>query len=1475
MKRMLSLALAVIMLVGAVPMNTFATEVIPETEVVEVVAEPMEAAGISEEENTVVHEHEYVAVVTDPTCTEKGYTSYTCDCGDNYVDDYTDAINHAWGKWTEKIAPTCDTEGKDQRICETCEQEQYRDTRITGDSNKILVSNLLTKEYFAGKKVLLIGDSITAGVGTTKTYGAYLTELLGVTVTNKGSSGSGYCSGGAMATNKNLTEANVRNADIITIMLGVNDWNWAVKEGSWKGNPEYYDKSQTYYQLGEFDSTDTSTFYGALHAWCQKILAMQQMEGFEDKQFIVITPLIASRNVSVTSKKDWNQDKLNIHGHVFREYCTAIMEVCAYYDIPVFDANMFSGIYYRTAADNNVDVTGGDGVHVNAAGHELLAEALEEYLLENYSYETRVVAYGGHAYENGICQDCRLPYVCKHSYSSVITAPTCTEQGYTTYTCVCGDSYVADYVEAEGSHDFTEWYVTREPSIDQAGEECRDCKKCSHVEFRAKEMTVVTSGNVGYGTPYSDSVTYTLYSDGTMVIKGSGRVYCSDWRGNNQPYYDYRDQVKTLIIEEGITHTQGGCFAYFVNLEKASFPNSLTKINKNAFMNSFSSSIQTMTIPKTVTYLADYAFGFYSGASSAIFTDIIIENPNVSFHESNAVFNSGKKLENLTLYSYGAENNVRTYAETYGCRYIDLDNFIEGKYGDVHYEVSNGVLMLEPIVDHASVPGDKQPWADFADKINKIVISEGITSISDNAFANYSALTEVEIPISLQMIGDGAFATSESNDAYLKMSLPRRMTSLGEDIFDGRSNVELTVYKNSLGEKIDEPGVHLNVKKAFKLMLIGNSYSEDASNGTHTKGSQLLDILQAMLGEDAEITVALLSSGGKGIHWHATQAEQGNAAYSFKVISTENPTWKSQGSSTSANALAWTDWDVISLQPYNANPATGQESVPYPDTTDEKFYPLEVASEYMLDYIDEYAPYADIYYYMHWAQTKSTVLNAALANYNKSAAFTPTVLNYAGTKSGTQFKSIIPVGLSIQNARTTYLALLAYNTSAYDDGTLNLTTDAQIGLQRDGGHVSFNIGRYIAALTFAETIIPESMRANGYTLPDIRITESVGQLPKEYSVIAQKSVLAAVNSWKNGSLAVTNIEGYSKLPTDTAVETLKTTEFSLKKGTMEAIRAQLEETVLNVLPADFAVSQIELNEDTLTADITIRYGYTSETVTVSYDLSAAAITQQPVSVQQEIGKKFAIKVKAEGEGLTYQWYYKDAGMKNFGVSSNKTSSYSYTMQTYMHNRQVYCVVTDANGNQVTTDTATITRPPQKLAIVEQPQDVQVNVGEKFSIKPSVQGDGLTYQWYVKESGAKAFKTSSNKTSAYAYTMQKYMAGRQVYCVITDQYGNQVTTDVATISLPPVELKILTQPKDVSISLGEKFSIKPEVQGDGLTYQWYVKESGAKAFKTSSNKTSAYAYTSQSYMNNRQVYCVITDQYGNQVTTEIATIYVNK
>ncbi|MBQ2920461.1 MAG: S-layer homology domain-containing protein, partial [Oscillospiraceae bacterium] len=67
------------------------------------------------------HEHSYNAAVTAPTCTEGGFTTYTCTiCGDSYIADETAALGH-----TEEIIPavesTCTetglTEGRKCAVC--------------------------------------------------------------------------------------------------------------------------------------------------------------------------------------------------------------------------------------------------------------------------------------------------------------------------------------------------------------------------------------------------------------------------------------------------------------------------------------------------------------------------------------------------------------------------------------------------------------------------------------------------------------------------------------------------------------------------------------------------------------------------------------------------------------------------------------------------------------------------------------------------------------------------------------------------------------------------------------------------------------------------------------------------------------------------------------------------------------------------------------------------------------------------------------------------------------------------------------------------------------------------------------------------------------------------------------------------------------------------------------------------------------
>ncbi len=70
-----------------------------------------------------------------------------------------------------------------------------------------------------------------------------------------------------------------------------------------------------------------------------------------------------------------------------------------------------------------------------------------------------------------------------HSYDQIIvTEPTCTSYGYTTYTCKCGDSFVDDYVDATG-HMYKA--KTAKATISKNGSVVTKCTVCSAVKSKA------------------------------------------------------------------------------------------------------------------------------------------------------------------------------------------------------------------------------------------------------------------------------------------------------------------------------------------------------------------------------------------------------------------------------------------------------------------------------------------------------------------------------------------------------------------------------------------------------------------------------------------------------------------------------------------------------------------------------------------------------------------------------------------------------------------------------------------------------------------------------------------------------------------------------------------------------------------------------------------------------------------------------
>ncbi len=832
-----------------------------------------------------------------------------------------------------------------------------------------------------------------------------------------------------------------------------------------------------------------------------------------------------------------------------------------------------------------------------------------------------------------ICDECgytelvsHTPSVGEHNYTATVTPPTCTKGGYTTYTCEgCNDSYVGAETEAHG-HGFGEWYIYEEISASSDGLERRNCMNCN--DYETRDIEKLDSGNLGKDSAGNrvDSIIYTIYADGTMKLVGTGATYAGSWNGSQQPYIERRADIKRVIIGEGITQTSGSIFAYFTNLEYVYIPTTLKKLGNNTFMSAFSSKITSFTIPATVEYLGTYLLGKWNGSGdSATFTDITIENPDTIFYndgeeEQKHIFN-GKEVPktNLTLYSYGDDNNVKKHAELIGAAYVNLNDVHVGTDGDIDYRFSMGTLTLTPNKENATLPSTMS-WLEDVERgeVERIVIGEGITAIPENYFKNYTAVTSIELPDGVTSIGGGAFASDASCTVALDLTFPQSVGYIGAAVFAGRSNVTLHGFEDSAIDGFSESGVTLYIKRAFRILLIGNSLSQDAADANKTTTSQLYHALKAMLGESSYVQVGVLCYGARSAGWHATVAEQGRAEYTFYVISDDTDgKWTSMYGKTSVDGLTYADWDVVTIQPYSVEATTGVGSMTA-DTDgsgtspkDEKFCALSVSLPYLLDHIDEHAPNADVYYYMTWATTTSThALNLQADNLSKRIAVAKECMSYTGTNSGKAFSGIINAGTAIQNARQTYLAYLNYKLPDVADSA---QLDPVYGIQRDGVHISYYFGRYILALTFAEILIPESKRADGYELPGIPDSCEIGELPPEYAEIAQLAVKEAVKSISaegNAQYMPVDIQGYKTDPATALANAIATADFKNMSALDAAALLSAIEDKIKLLDGGakdgIKISVVFVSTPTLSstleafeATVVITYGYTTETVAIS------------------------------------------------------------------------------------------------------------------------------------------------------------------------------------------------------------------------------------------------------------------------------------
>ncbi len=274
--------------------------------------------------------------------------------------------------------------------------------------------------------------------------------------------------------------------------------------------------------------------------------------------------------------------------------------------------------------------------------------------------------------------------------------------------------------------------------------------------------------------------------------------------------------------------------------------------------------------------------------------------------------------------------------------------------------------------------------------------------------------------------------------------------------------------------------------------------------------------------------------------------------------------------------------------------------------------------------------------------------------------------------------------------------------------------------------------------------------------------------------------------------------------------------------------------------------------------------------------SRLKITTQPTSVRASNGKLATVTVKATSDGLTYKWYYKNADSAEFVYTPTfKSNTYSVQMNSTRAGRRVFCIITDKYGNSIKSKTVTLYMG-NCVNITVQPTSVRVANGKEATVKVKATGDGLTYKWYYANKGSNTFAyTSSFKGDSYSVNMNSTRAGRKVYCVVTDKYGNSVKTNTVTLNMGNC-VNITVQPTSVRVANGKEATVKVKATGDGLTYKWYYANKGSSTFTyTSTFKNNTYSVSMNSTRAGRKVYCVVTDKYGNSVKTNTVTLNIAK
>lgn len=280
------------------------------------------------------------------------------------------------------------------------------------------------------------------------------------------------------------------------------------------------------------------------------------------------------------------------------------------------------------------------------------------------------------------------------------------------------------------------------------------------------------------------------------------------------------------------------------------------------------------------------------------------------------------------------------------------------------------------------------------------------------------------------------------------------------------------------------------------------------------------------------------------------------------------------------------------------------------------------------------------------------------------------------------------------------------------------------------------------------------------------------------------------------------------------------------------------------------------------------------------------IVANPEDAEGAAGENAVFTVAAEGNGLSYQWQYANEGSsvwRTSSMSGNDTPEITVPIASYRDGQQYRCVVTDRDGNSVTSESAVIRMiiPEDTPVITSQPAGFVGTAGEMAVFEVEAEGTGLTYQWQYCNEGSNVWRNSSmagSTNAAISVEIASYRDGQKYRCVVTSESGYTATSDAAAIIIGIAEdaPHITSQPVSYEGAAGDTAVFEVKAEGEGLTYQWQYANANSNVWRTSSmkgNGTSTLSVPVTAARDGQKYRCVITSGTGRVVTTETAVLTV--